>query len=298
MSGYSQATVSRVFTAPHLVSPITRSKVEAAADRLGYVPNAIARSLRSQRTNIIGAVVPAGGEYWQHALTTFSRRLAASGQQLLLFSFQDEADLMNALRSVEQYRLDGVILASATISTEHMPRLVSREFPVLAFNQPAASGIVPSVSVDNHAGSAALAEHLVGCGCRSVVFVGGDAKASTDEARHRGAAETLAAAGGSCSYVEAGAFTYAAGHRAAIAITALDDLPDAVMVSSDELAFGVVDGLAAAGVRIPRRSPADRFRRVGPGPLDGLRPDHARATVRGAGGAGDRPAPRRHQHHR
>ena len=75
-SGVSQATVARVYSSPHKVAPATRDKVRAAAERLGYVPNAIARSLKSQRTNIVGAVVPAYGEYWQNVLAEFSRQLA------------------------------------------------------------------------------------------------------------------------------------------------------------------------------------------------------------------------------
>jgi len=187
-SGFSQATVARVFSSPELVSESTRATVEAAAERLGYVPNAIARSLKSQRTNIVAAVVPAHGEYWQHALTSFSRQLAERHQQLLLFSFADAADVTSAIESVQQYRVDGMILASANISEAHLARLNLGAMPVVAFNQPAAAGIIPSVSVDNASGTAALATHLVDQGCSDVLFVGGSATTSTDQRRYRGAA--------------------------------------------------------------------------------------------------------------
>ena len=64
-AGVSQATVARVFSSPDKVAPATSAKVREAAERLGYVPNAIARSLKAQRTDIVGAIVPAAGEYWQ-----------------------------------------------------------------------------------------------------------------------------------------------------------------------------------------------------------------------------------------
>ena len=250
-SGFSQATVARVFSSPHLVSPKTRAAVEAAASRLGYVPNAIARSLKSQRTNIVAAVVPAQGEYWQHALISLSRQLSERGQQLLLFSFADGADVMKAIESVQQYRVDGMILASANVSQAHLARLNLGAMPVVAFNQPAAAGIIPSVSVDNASGTAVLAAHLVEQGCRSVMFIGGRASTSTDQSRYRGAAQELGRNGVACAYTEAGSFAYDDGYKVAAQIASLDALPDAVMVSGDELAFGVLDGFESSGIRVP-----------------------------------------------
>ena len=249
-SGFSQATVARAFSSPHLVSEPTRQRITEVADALGYVPNAIARSLKSQRTNIVGAVVPARGEYWQQALTAFSRQLVERGRQLLLFSFDDEPDDA-VFTAVDQYRLDGLIMASARIGQRHLARGHGSETPVVAFNHPAASGIVPSVSVDNEAGTAALASHLLDQGVRSVLFVGGVASTSTDQQRYRGAAQTLGAHGVAVPYLEAGSFSYDDGYKTAAQIAEMDDRPDAVMVSGDELAFGVVDGLRSSGLDVP-----------------------------------------------
>lgn len=250
-AGVSQATVARVFSSPDLVAEATRAKVEASAAELGYVPNAIARSLKSQRTNIIGAVVPTVGEYWQSVLTAFSRQLAARKQQLLLFSFTEADQLSSVLRSVTQYRVDGLILASATIDPSHLHSMASGPVPVVAFNQPAAAGVVPSVSVDNDRGMRELAAHLVDAGARTVHYVGGLASASTDQIRYRGATEALAGHSIACPYTEAGGFTYDHGHRIAAELVEAPTLPDAFMVSGDELAFGVIDGLEDRGVTVP-----------------------------------------------
>ena len=251
-SGVSQATVARVFSSPELVAPPTRAKVMHAAERLGYVPNAIARSLKSQRTNIIGAVVPANGEYWQNVLAAFSRSLARQGEQLLLFSFDDPEDAGAALAAVQQYRLDGLIVASASIRQQELNRVQRTGLPVVAFNQPAAAGVLPSVYLDNEAGMRAIARHLADQGCRTVQFVGGVAAASTDQSRYRGAAQELGSLGIACPYLEAGAFTYDAGYKVGSQLAQAANLPDAVMVSSDEVAFGVFDGLQTAGLRVPR----------------------------------------------
>jgi len=250
-AGVSQATVARVFSAPEKVAEATASNVRAAATRLGYVPNAIARSLKAQRTDIVGAVVPATGEYWQHVLTTFSRQLNERRKQLLLFSFDGSDQVDSALETVAQYRLDGLILASATISTGRTVAVSQTGLPVVAFNQPAAQQLVPSVTIDNELGMNELAHHLGARGIASAVFVGGVRDASTDQTRYRGAAAALGSHGVACPYIEAGAFSYEAGHKVARAIVDAG-LPDAVMVASDEVAFGVIDGLRELGVEAPR----------------------------------------------
>ena len=250
-AGVSQATVARTFSSPELVSPATRAKVEAAAETLGYVPNAIARSLKSQRTNIVGAVVPATGEFWQSVISAFSAQLAARGEQLLLFSFSDADDVDAVLASVAQYRVDGLVLASALIGSGQLVRMERTGLPLVAFNQPAAAGIVPSVSVDNESGMRDLAEHVIGRGARAVQYVGGISSASTDQIRYRGAARALGERGVACPYIAAGGFAYDDGYKAAARIAQADDLPDAVMVAGDELAFGVLDGLESGGIRVP-----------------------------------------------
>ncbi len=250
-AGVSQATVARVFSSPHKVAPATKQRVRDAAARLGYVPNAIARSLKSQRTDIVGAVVPAHSDYWQNVITTFSRRLADQGKQLLLFSFADADQVQNALDSVQQYRLDGLVLASSTIRQEHLVRMRQPTPRVVAFNQPAASGLLPLVTVDNSAGARDLAEHLVAQGIRTVTFVGTVASASTDQIRYRGAATALAEHGIACPYVQAGAFTYDAGYKAAARFSPGKNDPDAVMVGSDEVALGLIDGLRMGGLDVP-----------------------------------------------
>ena len=247
----SQATVARTFASPEKVSPATKDKVHAAADRLGYVPNAIASSLKSQRTGIVGAVMPSSGEYWQHVLSEFSRELGVQGCQLLVFGFDDASAIDDVLETVRRYRLDGLVLASSIINPAVLGAMHQHGVPIVAFNQPAANGVVPSVSVDNEAGSASLADHLVARGVTSVLYVGGDQSASTDQARYVGAARQLGEYGIALPYFSAGSFDYTAGYVIAAELIEHGPLPGALMVASDELAFGVVDGLRSAGVVIP-----------------------------------------------
>ncbi len=247
-AGVSQATVARTYSAPHLVSDRTRQRVGDAAAKLGYAPNAFARGLKSQQSNVVGAVVPACGEYWQHVLSAVTRELAARQRQLLLFSFSDPGEVDDVLDIVRQYRVSGLLLASASIRPDQLSAMRGQSSQTVAFNQPAAAGLVSSVSVDNEAGCRLLAAHVVDQGCRTAVFVGGVSSASTDQARYRGAAREMGEHGVALPYLEAGAFSYDAGYAGAERISRL--APDAVMVGSDEVAFGVIDGLESRGIRV------------------------------------------------
>jgi len=250
-AGVSQATVARTFSSPDLVAPATKLRVEEAAALRAYIPNAMARTLKSQRSRIIGVVVPSQGEYYQHVLTELTRQLSAAGQQLLMFTFSGADDIDGVITSVLSYQVDGVMLASSAISIQQTQRIVSSEVHVVSFNQPAAAGLSPSVVPDNAAGMRKLAEYLVATGHRSVVFVGGVATAPTDKLRHQSATRTLDEHGVSSRYIEVGAHPYAAGLDAAAHLVSKGRLPDAVMGASDEIALGVIDGLRGAGLSVP-----------------------------------------------
>jgi DNA-binding LacI/PurR family transcriptional regulator len=247
----SQATVTRVYTTPDLVADATAERVRQTAARLGYVPNAMASTLKSGQSNLVGVLVPSVGSYYRHIVGGMSRQLSGVGKQLMLMTFHDEEDIDLTLETVLRYELDGLVLASSAFGAERLAELQSQGRTVVAYNQPEAAGIVPTVAVDNQAGMAELARFVVARGHRDVLFVGGVRRYRTDQLRFSGVADVLAEHGLAAPYLEAGAFTYAAGEVAAGRILERGRLPDAIMVSSDEIAFGLMDGLRERGVRIP-----------------------------------------------
>ncbi|MDK1039791.1 MAG: LacI family DNA-binding transcriptional regulator [Actinomycetota bacterium] len=251
LADVSQATVSRAFTTPEIVAPDKRERIFETAAELGYVPNAIGRSLSSQSSRLIAVVVPAGSEYYQHALGALARHVVPSGYQLLLFESFESADLDVVVISIPQYHVDGVIVASSIVPVTQVQPLIGSGLPVLMFNQHVTSGDVASVSIDNEAGMRRLASLLAENGHRSVCFVGGIRDATTDRARYRGASEQLADARIPCRYVLAGDFTYEAGYAAAEEIAAFAVRPDAAMAASDAIAIGLIDGLRARGISVP-----------------------------------------------
>lgn len=247
----SQATVSRAYSAPHAVSDEAKQRVYAAARRLGYEPNAIARSLSSQRSRMIGVVVPAGSEYYEAVLTRFASHLAPLDHQLLLFEYDVGTDIERVMRAVRSYQVDALIVSAMIVTPSQAATLQSNGIPVVMFNYQSQDDSIPFVSVDGHDAMRRLAELLVSSGHESIVFAGGPRDSYADQVRYRGASETLAEHGVACRYVEAGEFSYGAGLDAVAEILEGSSAPDAVMAASDSIAFGVIDGLRAAGLDVP-----------------------------------------------
>ena len=117
-AGVSQSAVSRTFTPGGSVSKATRAKVEAAAAALGYRPNVLARSLITGRSNVVAMVVAyLDNQFYPVALEKFSKAFQRLGYHVLVFMASNaDEDVEQVLEGLLDYQVDGVIMASASIS--------------------------------------------------------------------------------------------------------------------------------------------------------------------------------------
>ena len=118
LAGVSQSAVSRAFTPGSSIATETREKVIEAARKLNYVPNSIASSLTTKRTNIVAVILGnLANPFYVLALHEFSMKLQACGRQVLIFTVEPGAESDEAIMQALQYQIDGVILTSAQFST-------------------------------------------------------------------------------------------------------------------------------------------------------------------------------------
>src|ERR1700754_1706185 len=111
LAGVSQSTVSRVFSEREGVSSDTVTRVREAARKLGYKPNALASSLITRRTNMIGLVMAEiTSPFYPYVLEKFTQQLHDHGQQVLLFSTGPSKDVDDVLPDVLRYKVDGLIV--------------------------------------------------------------------------------------------------------------------------------------------------------------------------------------------
>ena len=240
-AGVAQSTVSRCFLPESEVSDATRARVVAVAATLGYVPNAIARSLITQRSDMVALIVT---EFTLEAnpaiVSGIGRALAAHQQQLLLMPVADEAGARAAAAAALQYPLDGLVVAT-TLAAASVRPFLARGVPVVMFNRAAPLPGVDRVATD-HAGAAReVAAALYAAGHRRFVCLAGEARFPVNQERRRGFVDQLATLGvGSVPILEA-AQSYTGARTAFTAHTTRYGAPDAVFCVNDQLAFGVLD---------------------------------------------------------
>jgi LacI family transcriptional regulator len=258
LAGVSTATVSRALNRPDEVDPGTRARVHDAVAKLRYLPHGAARSMRSRRTKMVGAVVPSF-DYALYARTTsaLQRRLDASGYSLVLA--EHHYDLAAELRITGQLVQHGVD-AFVFVGLEHDPALFTlledygRPYVLTWGVDPSLRH--PSIGFDNRRATYEVTRHLLALGHTRIGLLSAPVDGN-DRARERGAGvhQALAEAGLDLA-PERTAFapislpTAQAGMARLLALPA-KVRPTAVVATNDVFAVGALLACRAAGVAVP-----------------------------------------------
>ena len=257
LAGVSQSAVSRAFSPRSSIAADTRARVLEAARKLDYVPNRIASSLTTRRTNIVAVIVgDMANPFYVQALHCIGRSLQAQGRQVLLFTLDRDASADDVMRRVLQYQVDGVVLTSARLSMRMTGRSLDRGVPIVLFNRYIPGHDAACVRCDNVHGGALIASVLLAAGVRRFAMITGDPGATTSQDRVRGFVTHLAQAGvAPADIAEAcGHSTYEGAAAAALALfdRPRRDRPDALFCINDIMALGAMDVLRARlGVAVP-----------------------------------------------
>lgn len=243
LAGVSRSAVSRTYTAGASVSPVTREKVLTAAARLGYRPNALARSLIVRRTQLIGLVMAEWeNPFYTRMLRLFSERLQSEGYQVVLITSNSEADADQAVRRLLQYQVDGLIVVSAKPSAVAMDECTRSGTPLVLVNRQTAGPGASSVTCDNGQIGKDIVDLLAAAGYSRFALLRGDPTVITGVERNAAIRESIAVAGARVVVDVNGVFGYDAGRQAIRDIWQGAERPDAAICSSDLTALGVLDG--------------------------------------------------------
>jgi LacI family transcriptional regulator len=253
-AGVSQSAVSRVFTPGASVSKRMRDKVIAAATELNYRPNVLARSLITGRSKIIGLIVAyLDNQYYPLALEKLCHALQARGYHVLIFmAGQSGADAGSVLAEILDYQVDGIVMASVSMSSDIARRCSDAGVPVVLFNRIQDGGGFSSVTSDNWRGGRKLAEFLVAGGHERIAYIAGWEGASTQRDREAGFRAGLAALGHDLHARADGEYSFEGAKAATRRLFAGPDRPDAVFVANDHMAIAAMDTLRyELGLKVP-----------------------------------------------
>jgi LacI family transcriptional regulator len=256
LAGVSTATVSRALNLPDQVDPDTRERVLYAIDKLRYVPHGAARTLRNQRSEMIGAVVPSF-DYALYARTTSALHQALDERGYALVLAEHHYDLGTEVRVTEQLVRRGVD-AFVFVGLDHDPALFSllRDYGrpyVLTWGVDSAERR-PSIGFDNRAATYAMTRYLLELGHRRFGLISAPTEGN-DRARERGAGVRAALAVEGLvldpASVQFAPISLSAAMAAMRKLLALRKRPTAVIATNDVFAVGAMMACREAGVRIP-----------------------------------------------
>lgn len=251
IAGVSHMTVSRVLNDPGSVKPVTRDRVLAAMQSLGYRPNGVARALATGRTRRIGVLALATALYGPTStLLSIETAARVAGYHLDIVrlravtrqSIAEEADGLRG-RGV-----DGIIGITPHTWAPGVLQSAISGLPLVAVE--GAAGPLPTVAVDQEKGAALATEHLLALGHATVWHVAGPRGWLEAKARSRAWRETLQRAGRPVPPVLPGGWGVQSGYAAGRRLAQERDVT-AVFVANDQMALGVIRALGEAGIRVP-----------------------------------------------
>jgi LacI family transcriptional regulator len=254
-AGVSTMTVSRVINNSGYASLEVRERVLAAVGELGYVPNALARSLHIKRTHTLALVLTDIGNPF---FTTLARGVedAASGQGFsVMFCNTDESEEEETahVRLLLQKQVDGLLLVPAKSASQSVELARQRGVPVVVLDRRLAGAPVDAVRCDSEAGAHAIVRHLIELGHREIAILSAAPDVSVAADRIAGACRAMNEAGLSLddSRVMYGRPETASGKQMARAALRLSPQPTALFATNNFITIGAFAALRDAGLRVP-----------------------------------------------
>lgn len=254
LAGVSQTTVSLVYrdaASGARIPEATQERVRAAGAELGYVPNHVARSLRSDRTNLIGLATTLNAMSALQGIRAARETARQAGRQLLVLPGDDEAALLQALDLAARGMLDAIILCPTTKAVEDKALTVADAGrTVVATSLPRRTRLTV-VEPDLKSAGQLAADHLWTLGHRSVVLAGPSTGA--DDARFSAFLAEWGRRGGTATLHLSGRGGADDGRTAGrtLATSTGPGLATAVFGFNDDYAMGVVAGLSEQGLQVP-----------------------------------------------
>lgn len=249
-AGVSTATVSRVLSNKPYISQAVRVKVLAAVEKLGYRPNQVARSLRSQQSNIIGLIV---SDICNPFFTDVSRvvedRAYDKGYSIFLCNSDgDEKKEQIYLREMVDKNVAGVIM-SPTTKTHQVISKLPMKLSIVVYDRTIPGSEFDSILIDNVDASYQMTRHLIENGYRKLAGIFN--KETTGTQRRAGFEKAISETGLESPRVVITQPSIQAGYAAAVDLLNSSSRPDAIFATDNLVMTGVMKSILEYGLKIP-----------------------------------------------
>jgi LacI family transcriptional regulator len=256
-AGVSISTVSHVINNTRVVSEDVRQRVLGVIAEMRYIPSAVARSLKNDKTNMIGVLVPdSSNPYFAELIRWIEEAAFEAGYNIILCNAQGGAAKQAAyLRLLMEKRIDGLVLVASSADCDDELLTRPESVPVIQLER-ALPGLDADAILAGEAGGGALAaHHLLELGHRDIACVAGPAGLPRTRERIGGFLRAMEEAGLAVppERIVHAEFTSAGGYAAFNRLLASSRPPSAIFAASDLMAFGGLWAAREAGVRVPEQ---------------------------------------------
>ncbi len=256
-AGVSHTTVSRALRHSRLISPETTERIQRLAVELGYSPSAAARTLKTNRSQVLGVVLSSIDDpFFSEILQGIEDVVQGSGYSLFIAAAHREPDREEEIiRAMVEHRVEGVIICSTSFGQQQSRRLLQYGVPLVAINNQAAEDFRYSIYHDDIDGSRQIIRHLIELGHRKIAYIGNSLSGRTTLDRLTGYRQEMASAGLLIPpeyFYEAGGRSPQNGISVLDHFLALPNRPTALFCYNDMLAIGILKGLQQSGIRVPQ----------------------------------------------
>jgi LacI family transcriptional regulator len=255
LAGVSPITVSRVVNNLPGVSLATRERVNKAIDELNYVPNAMAKGLRSQQSRTIALVLTdITNSFWTTVARGVEDTTAIKGYNVIFCNTDEdrekEAKYLNILL---QRRVDGIIIAPSSNDKDYLLSLKRHNVPCVLVDRRVNGFNADVVRSDSREGARLLTQHLIDLGHRRIALLAGPSRVFTSRERLAGYIETLQKNNIPVDdgLIKEGMFEEVGGFQYAKEILECEPRPTAIFAANLSIAIGALQALREAGVRVP-----------------------------------------------
>ncbi|MEO8354787.1 MAG: LacI family DNA-binding transcriptional regulator [Chloroflexota bacterium] len=255
-AGVSHPTVSRALQDSSLISEETKKLIRETALKLGYLPSAAARSLRTHRSQALGVIFSnINDPYFSEILQGIEEVAQSHHYSLFMAASQrDPQREQTIIHAMRQHHVDGVIICSTSFSDEKSQQFSQYGIPIVVVNNQAAEDYRYSIYHDDVDGSRQLTKHLIELGHRRIAYFGNSDSGRTTQDRLAGFRFEME----SCGLTVPDHYIYelpGSDPEKGILVTnhflGLSDRPTALVCFNDMLAIGMLKGLQQHGLRVP-----------------------------------------------
>lgn len=254
-AGVSVATVSRVLNHPDTVAPKTRERILELMEKMDYKPNWFARGLNFNKTDTIALLVP---NILNPAFVEVAEGVESVANQkgytvLLCITEGEAAKERQYIQTLIDRRVDGLILVSSMLNNDDLDLLKKQNIPIVLVGESSGNTFAPMVRIDCKEAAYLAVQHLVNCDHKEIALIYGKTPAIENQSKILGYTKALLEAGipFNKSLLVEEENTIEGGYLATRKLLGSDKCPQAIFTTSDLMAFGVIDALRDAELRIP-----------------------------------------------